>query len=367
MQGDPRFMQMAFEEAIKGRGRTHPNPAVGAVIVRGGKVVGKGWHRGPGRPHAEIEALREAGELARGADLYVSLEPCNTFGRTPPCTDSLIASGIARVWVATADPNPAVRGSGAEELRREGMVVTLGFLEEEGRRVDEAYHHFYSCGRPFVHLKMAESLDGRVVNSGNGKYITGEEARRVVHEERFLSDAILVSAGTVVADDPLLTVRHGREEKNVLRVILDSGSRLRGNERIFTTCPEGGSILVIEPEGAVSKLDEMDGVEIHRLPVLKRGGFDLDKVLRLLGERQIISLYVEAVGRLAGSFLRERLVDAISIHFGSVILGGERGTPAVEGFITKDGKGIALAEPRWSRAGDDMIFSAGVEGRCFRD
>jgi len=360
-------MQMAFKEALKGMGRTHPNPAVGAVIVRGGKVVGKGWHHGPGRPHAEINALREAGELARGADLYVTLEPCNTVGRTPPCTEALVSSGIARVWAATADPNPAVRGGGAEELRKAGLVVTLGFLEEEGRRVDEAYHHFYSLGRPFVHLKIAESLDGRVVNSGNGRYITGEEARQIVHEERFLSDAILVSAGTVVADDPLLTVRHGREKKALLRVILDSGSILNGSERIFTTCPEGGNVLIIGPEGGVSKLDKMNGVEIHRLPVLKRGGFDLDGVLRLLRERQVVSLYVEAVGRLAGSFLRERLVDAISIHFGSVILGGDRGIAAVEGRITKDGSGVALAEPKWRRAGDDMIFSARVEGRCFRD
>ncbi|MGC8763406.1 MAG: bifunctional diaminohydroxyphosphoribosylaminopyrimidine deaminase/5-amino-6-(5-phosphoribosylamino)uracil reductase RibD [Acidobacteriota bacterium] len=365
MVPDGRFMAEALEEAKKGRGRTHPNPAVGAVVVQDGVVVGRGWHRGPGTAHAEVEALREAGERARGALLYVTLEPCNTYGRTPPCTEAIRAAGLRGVVAAVADPNPRVSGRGASQLREAGIEVVMPFGEEAGRAVDPAYHLFYEKGRPMVHLKAAATLDGCVVPPP-GTYFTGEEARRLVHEQRFESDALLVSAGTVLHDDPLLTVRleDGRK-KALLRVLLDGSGRLTGRERVFATAPGEGPILWIRGEEA-ARLPQApgEGVEVAALPRQAGGGISLEALLGLLRDRSIMALYVEAVGRLAGALLAEGWVDCLSLHLAPRIQGGAE-RPRLAALPGGLGPLALPARSLEARVvGSDWVLAARLEGRC---
>jgi diaminohydroxyphosphoribosylaminopyrimidine deaminase/5-amino-6-(5-phosphoribosylamino)uracil reductase len=363
---DPRWMREAISEALKGRGRTHPNPSVGAVLVKDGRVVGRGYHHGPGTPHAEVEALREAGEEARGADLYVTLEPCCTYGRTPPCTKALLEAGVARVFAAIEDPNPNVAGRGGRELKAGGVRMEVGLLREEGEAVDPAYHHFYRANRPFVHLKWAQTLDGAVRLPGGG-YITGAEARQIVHQERFLADAILVSAGTVLDDDPLLTVRLAGRSKPLTRVVLDSRMRLTGAEGLFRTCPEEGPVWVVRPLGDdTGGLRLKEGAEALPLAAQASGGFDLRELLLRLRERKVMYLYVEAVGRLSSSFLRERLVDRLSVHIAPVLAGGEKLPGPLDGPLGEL-RGMRLEGGEMIRAGSDWVFTASLEGRCLPD
>lgn len=363
---DHEFMREAIAQALLGRGKTHPNPSVGAVVVREGAVVGRGCHRGPGSPHAEVEAMRQAGEAVKGADLYVTLEPCCTFGRTPPCTRAIIAAGVGRVVAAVEDPNPRVRGKGMEELRQAGIEVAVGLLGGEGEAVDPAYHVFYRKGRPFVHLKWAQTLDGAVTRAGGG-YLTGEPARERVHRDRFESDAILVSAGTVLADDPLLTVRLPGTTKPIVRVLLDSGMRLTGRELVFGTAPESGPVWVVRPLGDDSgTLSPREGVAVINLAARASGGFDLRGVLLALKRRDVMAVYVEAVGRLSAAFLREGLVDRLSIHLAPALAGGRKQPGAADGPLALP-EGLKLQGARWERAGEDLIVTAEVESACLPD
>lgn len=365
MLPEARFMAEALAEARKGRGRTHPNPAVGAVVVKDGVVVGRGWHRGPGTAHAEVEALREAGDRARGAHLYVTLEPCNTYGRTPPCTEAIRRAGLRAVVAAVADPNPRVYGRGASELREAGIEVVMPFDEEAGRAADSAYHLFYEKGRPEVHLKIASTLDGRVVPPP-GSYFTGEKALRLVHEERFESDGLLTSAGTVLHDDPLLTVRleDGRK-KPLLRVLLDGAGRLVGRERVFATAPAEGAILWIRGEEAPPLRNRPgDGVEVAVLPRKRDGGLSLEAVLRLLRDRSVMALYVEAVGRLAGAFLAEGWVDRLSFHLAPRIQGGPAQPSPVELPEGLGPWGLSTRSLEAKVLGNDWVLGARLEGRC---
>lgn len=363
MEPEARFMTEAIRLAVQAAGRTHPNPCVGAVVVRDGVVVGRGYHEGPGNPHAEVVALREAGERARGADLYVTLEPCCIYGRTPPCTEAILRAGVGNVVAGVEDPNPKVSGSGAQRLREAGIGVILGFLDREARAVDPAYHVFHRKARPFVHLKWAQSLDGTVVPPGGGT-ITGEEARRRVHEDRFLADAILVSSGTVASDDPRLTVRLADRKKSLIRVLLDSPARLDGGERVFATSPESGPLWVLRPPSApLPKGGEREGVEAIPMEREPGGGFSLASVLRFLRERHVVYLYVEAVGRLAGAFLREGYVDRLSVHLAPSLLGGPRHPGPLEGDPSAAGE-LRLDGAACEKAGRDWILTADLEGRC---
>ena len=364
MEPEPRFMQEAIELALQSRGRTHPNPSVGAVVVRHATVVGRGFHAGPGHPHAEVVALEEAGGLAKGSDLYVTLEPCCTFGRTPPCTQAIVDAGIARVVAAVKDPNPRVDGAGAAALSKAGLEVVLGFMKNEGEAVDGAYHVYHRKGRPYVHLKWAQSLDG-VVQAPGGGYLTGEEARRRVHRERFLADAILVSSGTVRVDDPLLTVRLDSPPKPMVRVILDSPCSLTGREAVFATCPANGPVWAVVPEGHSNPtLEGREGIDLIHLPKEPGGGFSIEGVLRALRERQITALYVEAVGRLAASFLESLFVDHLTVHVAPVLLGREGALTGLEGRVLKGGKGLNLSNAVLERAGPDWVVTADLEARC---
>lgn len=346
------FMRDAICAGEPGRGRTHPNPCVGAVVVRQGRVIGRGFHKGPGTPHAEIEAMRDAGNSS-GADLYVTLEPCCTFGRTPPCTEAILASGTRRVFAAIEDPNPAVKGRGLAKLREGGIEVHSGLLEKEAAALDPAYHHFYSKGRPLVHLKWAQTLDGRYV-AAHGRYITGGEARRVVHEERAQADAILVSAGTVLQDDPTLTARAPGLDKRLVRIILDRMGTLVPERRIFKRAPENGPCWIIRPSGAAAlPFPSMPMVECLELPPDGQGGIDLGALMGLLRTRQILSLYVEAVGPLAGAFLGSGFVDRLSIHVALRLGGSGRGLLEK---IGEEGKELSLEGAAIEKAGKDLII-----------
>ena len=284
------FMSLALAEAEKGRGRTHPNPAVGAVVVRGGRVVGRGHHRKAGLPHAEVNALRAAGERARGADVYVTLEPCNHQGRTPPCTHALIAAGVRRVIFGSRDPNPLVHGKGAQALRRAGIEVRAGLLREACDASNEPWFKFITTGTPWVVLKAAITLDGKLATrAGDSRWISSEPSRRLVHHWRDRIDAVLVGAGTVRADDPRLTVRGIRGGRNPLRVVL---GEIPKRARILR---EPGETL------------------IERGPV--RG------VLRRLAARGITSVLVEGGARVHGEFLRAGSWDELRLFVAPKIFG----------------------------------------------
>lgn len=363
---DPAFMLAAAEEALKGAGRTHPNPSVGAVVVRSGHIIGRGFHEGPGHAHAEVAALREAGELAWGGDLYVTLEPCCTKGRTGPCTEAIASAGIRRVAAAVLDPNPSVNGGGAKALRGLGVEVHLGLLERDGVAVDPAYHTYYGKGRPHVHLKWAQTLDGRVSLPGGGT-ITGPEARLRVHRDRYLADALLVSASTVMADDPLLTVRLDGPAKALVRVVLDNHCRITGAEKLFSTCPEAGPLWVVRPNGSPApEWAGREGVSLCPLPLDRDGRFDLKAVLASLKAESLMAVYVEAVGHLSASFLRAGLVDRISVHVAPVLGGTTPGPAALEGSVSPSGEVQVMRHARWERAGADFIVTAELEDPCSR-
>ncbi len=364
---DPSFMQAAIEEALKGAGRTHPNPSVGAALVSGGRIVGLGFHEGPGHPHAEVAALRQAGERSHGADLYVTLEPCCTTGRTGPCTAAVIAAGVARVAAATLDPNPKVDGAGVRELQAAGIPVAVGCLAKEGMGVDPAYHTFYRKGRPHVHLKWAQTLDGRVVLPGGG-YITGPEARLKVHMERYLADALLVSGTTVAADDPKLTIRLPGVSKALTRVVLDNKGLLTGREGLFATTPEQGPVWIFRPPGSPrGDLASLPGVSVIEMPLNSDGRLPLAEVLHSLHGRGIMGVYAEAVGRLASAFLREGLVDRVSVYLAPLLAGTTPGPAALEGHVRPGGGARVLGQPRWERAGADWVVAADLEDSCSPD
>ncbi len=355
-------MRDALAAGAAGRGRTHPNPCVGAVVVQAGRVAGRGFHRGPGTPHAEMEALREAGDASRGGDLYVTLEPCCTFGRTPPCTEALLASGLRRVFAAVQDPNPAVDGQGLARLREGGIEVWSGLLQAEAVALDPAYHHFYRKGRPFVHLKWAQTLDGRV-RPAAGRYLTGPEARRRVHEERFLADALLVSAGTVLRDDPALTVRLPGRSKTLVRIVLDRRGVLGPGRTLFQRAPEDGPVWIIRPTGLrASSFPVTRGVEVLELDPDGEGGIGLEPLMALLKARRIMALYVEAVGRLAGTLLAGGWVDRLSLHLAPCFQGVGSGAPEPPALMLSDG--VSLEDARVVRAGSDWILEKELEGRC---
>lgn len=352
-------MREALALAARGAGRTHPNPAVGALVVRDGAVVGRGFHRGPGNPHAEVEALREAGALARGSELLVTLEPCCTWGRTPPCTDAVREAGVRRVVAGCRDPNPAVSGRGFKALATAEIAIREGLLRGECRAADVGYHHFYERGRPFVHLKWAQTLDGRAERPGGG-YLTGPEARAEVHRERSLADGLLVSAGTVLSDNPRLTVREGYGPKPLLRVILDRRGRIRGGEKVFATMDQGAVWVVRPVSTASAPFRGPAGSEVKTVGVRPDGGWDLRAVLDLLTAERVMVLYVEAVGRLSAQFLAEELADRLSVHLAPFYLGAG-GIPALGGPLPEHLR-PDLREGRWERHGRDWTVNLDLGG-----
>ena len=323
---DARFMALALALGRRGLGRTWPNPAVGAVIVKDGAIVGRGWTQAGGRPHAEVEALRRAGVPARGATLYVTLEPCSHHGKSPPCADAVIAAGISRVVSAMEDPNPEVAGTGHARLRAAGIAVEVGIGAEAARR-DHAGHILrFTAGRPHVLLKLAISADGKAGAAGRKPVaITGEAARDRVHLLRAQSDAIMIGIGTALADDPVLTCRlPGMAKDSPVRIVLDPMLRLPPASRLVQTAGETPLWLAAAaaaPQSAEETLHR-PGVEVLRIAAVG-AAFDLAAVLKVLAGRGITRLMVEGGPRLAGSFLAADLVDEAILFHSAKLVGGD--------------------------------------------
>jgi diaminohydroxyphosphoribosylaminopyrimidine deaminase/5-amino-6-(5-phosphoribosylamino)uracil reductase len=311
---DTYFMEMTLDLALKGQGFTSPNPMVGAVVVKDGKVVGTGYHRAVGQPHAEVNAIDDAGDDANGAVLYVNLEPCNHTGRTPPCTHKILQTGIRRIVVAMKDPNPDVKGGGIGFLRKHGIHVTSGVCEEKAKKINEVFVKYIRTKRPFVILKCAATLDGWIATrSGDSKWVTNERSRGFVHQIRHAADAILIGINTVHADDPSLTARldHGHG-KDPIRIILDTNLAISPDAKVLRLKSNSDTILVTaKPVRQEKKSDlEKNGVRIIESPV-KNEVIDLDRLMDQLGDIGITSLLIEGGGRVIASALTAGIVDKI--------------------------------------------------------
>lgn len=348
---DVRWMSRALELARLGEGLTRPNPPVGAVIVRAGRLVGEGWHRKAGGPHAEIHALRQAGDKSRGATIYVTLEPCSTFGRTPPCTDALIAAGIRRVVVACKDPNPKHAGRGIALLRRKGLQVIAGVCESDATRLIEPFAKWISTGRPFVTLKLGMTMDGRIADrTGRSRWITGSAARDRVQALRRRVDAVMVGRRTVEADDPSLMPRPAKG-RAPLRVIVDSSGACSARCRVF--CDEASRQTLLATCAGKAVAGPASVVNLPR----RRGGVSLPALMAELGRRGTLHVLCEGGGELAAGLLRDGLVDEIVLFVAPMFLGG-KGVAAVggDGWLLDVAPQFRLVEVE--RVGDDAVLVA---------
>jgi diaminohydroxyphosphoribosylaminopyrimidine deaminase/5-amino-6-(5-phosphoribosylamino)uracil reductase len=349
-----RFMRLALREAEKGLGRTSPNPAVGAVIVRDGRVVGRGHHAVAGGPHAEVVALRAAGDRAQGADLYTTLEPCNHWGKTPPCSLALLRAGVRRVFVGSRDPNPIVNGRGIARLRRAGVDVVTDVLRDACDALGAPWFRFVDSGRPFVTLKAAVTLDGKIATrTGDARWVTGEAARAEVHRLRDRVDAVLVGAGTARADDPLLTTRLARGEgHDPVRVVLDTRLSLPPSLRLFH--PDSTAPTLVATTATRGRRFGQ-GVEIVRCR--ERGGrIDLDDLLARLADRGIVHLLVEGGAEVHAAFLEAGLVDRVVVFVAPRLLRGGRdwlGGPGPE----RMSQALDLRDVEVRRAGADVVVT----------
>jgi diaminohydroxyphosphoribosylaminopyrimidine deaminase/5-amino-6-(5-phosphoribosylamino)uracil reductase len=334
---DHQYMARALRLAERGLYTTDPNPRVGCVLVREGQVVGEGWHERAGEAHAEINALRQAGERAAGATAYVTLEPCCHHGRTPPCSQALIAAGVTRVVAALQDPNPLVAGNGLAELQAAGVATDSGLLAAEAEQLNPGFVMRMRHGRPWVRCKLAMSLDGRTaMQNGESRWITGEAARRDVHHLRARSSAIMTGIGTVLADDPSLTVRLGGAGAEAflqpLRVIIDSRLRIPPTAKLLELPGETLILTGVTDPGKVALLAG-PGVSVDTLPLNAAGRLDLHAVLRYLGGTGINEVHVEAGAILCGALLADRLVDELVIYMAPHLMGdAARGLFALPGL-----------------------------------
>lgn len=334
---DEQMMQRALDLARLGLGSVEPNPAVGAVIVADdGDVVGEGWHQRFGGPHAEVHALASAGEKARGATLYVTLEPCSHYGQTPPCSQAVIASGLRRVVVATADPATHGEIRGVEELRRAGITVDVGILGGQARRLIAPFTRLMTTGLPWVHLKWAMTLDGKIATgSGSSQWITNSASRAVVHQLRGRMDAIVTGIGTVTADDPLLTARilNGSPARIATRIVLDSHCRIPLSSKLVCTAADAPVIVVTTEFAPPDRADALRqaGVEVLRVAATQNRQPDLQALMKELGQRRMTNLFCEAGSRLLGSFVDQHLVNEVHAFVAPTIIGGTQAPGPIGG------------------------------------
>lgn len=331
---DHYFMKMALALAEKGRGFTSPNPMVGAVVVQDGKVVGKGWHQRVGEAHAEVNAIDDAGVHSKGATIYVTLEPCNHTGRTPPCTKKIIESGIRRVVVAMKDPNPGVIGGGMDMLQKAGIEVTPGVCEKQAEKLNEVFIKYIRTGQPYVILKIASTLDGRIATrTGDSKWVTSEAARNMVHEIRNETDAVMVGINTVKVDNPSLTARlPGRTGRDPRRIVLDTRLSIPLDARLIHIQSDSDTMVVCGKSAPPKKKQALKekGVTILEAGE-KDGGIDLSALMPVLGKMGITSLLIEGGSRVAQSALQARIVDKVLFFYAPKILGGDDGFPIFRG------------------------------------
>jgi diaminohydroxyphosphoribosylaminopyrimidine deaminase/5-amino-6-(5-phosphoribosylamino)uracil reductase len=360
------YMKQALSLAKLALGQVSPNPAVGAVVVKDGEVVGQGYTQPPGCGHAEVIALNQAGEKARGGVMYVTLEPCNHQGRTPPCTEAIIKAGVIEVNMAMIDPNPLVSGRGEEKLAKEGIKTHVGECEAEAREINEAYIKYITTGIPFVTVKFAVSLDGKIATRiGDSEWISGGEARKYVHYLRYTADAIMAGANTVIIDNPRLTCRYGETggqvRKQPLRVIADGKGRIQADARIFSV---PGKVLVAVGKSVETEKKESlikAGAELLELPS-EGGRVSLEELLRVLGKREITSILVEGGGILIGSLFDSGLVDKVTAFIAPIIIGGEEAKTSVAGMgIEKIADAIKLENMSVEKIGEDLMVNGYVK------
>ena len=350
-------MRRALDLARAARGTTSPNPPVGAAVVRDGRIVGEGATQPPPGDHAEIGALRQAGESARGAALFVTLEPCSHFGRTPPCADAVIAAGIARVIAAVRDPNPKVSGRGFARLRQAGIAVEIGEGREEAEDLIAPHAKLVATGLPLITVKFAMSLDGKIATrTGESKWITGEESRRHVHEMRAASDAIMAGIGTVLADNPSLTARGADNAplpRQPLRVIADSAGRIPPDAALLKQ--PGETLIAAASENAASRIRAL-GADALALPAAD-GRVDLRALMTALAERGIASVFVEGGGTLLGSLIDAGLADKVAGFIAPIIIGGERAPSPIAGVgAARMSDALRLSNVKIRRFGDDVAI-----------
>jgi diaminohydroxyphosphoribosylaminopyrimidine deaminase/5-amino-6-(5-phosphoribosylamino)uracil reductase len=359
---DQQWMKRALRLGEKGRGRTSPNPMVGAILVKDGKVVGEGYHAKTGEAHAEIIALQQAREEARGAILYLNLEPCTHYGKTPPCAPQVIEAGVKRVVIGMEDPNPLVKGKGIEILRKAGLDVAVGILEKECRRVNEAFCKYILKKEPFVILKVAATLDGKMATrNGDSKWISGEASRRFVHKLRDQVDGVMVGIGTVLKDDPLLTARI-RGGRDPYRIVLDSRLKVPEEAKVIGTSPSKAIIATTElaPKDKIEKFEKR-GVQVLVLDS-KEGRVNLKSCLSKLGEIGMMNLLVEGGSQVNGSFLDEGLIDKLLLFLSPRLIGDHQALGIFGGrgvFILP--KAIVLKEIKTKRLGEDILLEGYLE------
>ncbi len=369
---DPKhqhYMQLALSLARQGEGRTAPNPPVGAVIVNSGKIVGEGFHPQAGEPHAEIFALRQAGEKARGADIYVTLEPCSHHGKTPPCADALIAAGVKAVYIGVVDPNPQVAGQGIEKLRNAGLEVTTGILELPCRRLIAPFSKYISTGLPFTIYKAAMTLDGNAATrTGDSHWVSGEESRLQVHRLRDRVEAIMVGVGTMLSDDPLLNTRlpdgGGRDP---LRVVVDSQLRVVPECRMLQQKSTATTLIATTSteQEKVSKLQDA-GAEVVIFPA-DSGLVSLPALWQELGRRNVQTLLLEGGSTLAGNALAHNLIDRLMLFVTPKILGGTSPFGIFpEGGCRKMADATQLADVQYMQVGEDLMITGDIAS-CLQD
>lgn len=359
-----KYMKRALSLARKGIGKTSPNPAVGCVIVKNGTIVGEGWHQKAGGPHAEIHALRMAGDAARGADVYVTLEPCCHSGKTPPCSDALITAGVAKVYAAMADPNPKVNGGGLAALERAGIRTECGLLAESALDINRPFVKYVTTGLPHVTYKCAMTLDGKIATyMGESRWISGPESRRLVHRLRSRCDGVMVGVDTIIADDPQLTVRHVKG-RDPWRIIVDSTLRTPESVNVLSGSKGRNTIIATTEQNPRIHLRYLQcGVTI--LVCRERNGrVDLEDALRQLGSMNIQSILLEGGSRLAGEALRQGLVDECLFFYAPKVIGSDGFSPlAITGVASME-QALMFTNVTVKRLGADIVVAARPEQVC---
>ncbi|WP_457623199.1 bifunctional diaminohydroxyphosphoribosylaminopyrimidine deaminase/5-amino-6-(5-phosphoribosylamino)uracil reductase RibD [Persephonella sp.] len=356
---DKLFMEKALELARMGKGLTHPNPTVGAVIVKDGRIIGLGYHKKAGKPHAEIEAIKDAvnkGFKVEGSTMYVTLEPCCHYGKTPPCTDAIITNKIKKVVVATLDPNPQVSGKGIKKLKEKGIETVVGLLEKDAVKINEDFFTYVTKKRPFIHLKTAQTIDGKIATkTGSSKWITSEEGRKFAHRLRYESSCVLVGSNTVLKDNPQLTVRYFNVEKQPKRVILDTDLKIPLNYKIFDRSAE--TIVFTRENGDKEKIKKLKdlGIEVIQVP-LKEHKLNLKNIIEEIYKRDLIHILVEGGSSVTSSFLREGLYDKLSVFIAPKII-GEDGLPSIKSLgIRSIDESLVLKIESLKKIGSDVYL-----------
>lgn len=356
---DQEYMMHAIELAKQGRGWTNPNPLVGAVIVKEGRIIGEGYHARYGGFHAERNAISSLTESARGATMYVTMEPCCHYGKTPPCTEAILEQKISRVVIGSFDPNPKVAGKGADKLREAGVCVEEGLMKEECDRLNPVFFHYITTRMPYLVMKYAMTADGKTAaKTGKSKWITGEESRKAVQEMRHQYMGIMAGIGTVLADDPLLTVRE-EGKKSPVRIICDSRLRIPLESRICTTAGQYRTILACGEKNSEEKCKSLEdlGIQVVSFPD-KQGKVDILALMRYLGEQGIDSVFVEGGGELNDSVLRTGLVQEINVFIAPKLFGGREAKSPVAGIGIKTPENACrLSLESVSKTGDDLLLT----------